>query len=93
VAARIDLFPKTGRTHQLRVHMTALGHPLLGDPTYGGRKVKTLEELEVPRVMLHAKTLGFSHPTTGQVMAFTAPLPPDMASTLTALRECACAKT
>ncbi len=89
LAARADLLPRTGRTHQLRVHMTALGHPLLGDPAYGGRKVKALEELEIPRVMLHAKTLGFCHPVTGKHMAFTAPLPPDMGATLAALRTLA----
>jgi len=89
IAARVDLFPRTGRTHQLRVHMSALGHPLLGDPTYGGRKVQTLEALDVPRVMLHAKTLGFHHPVTGKPQEFTSPLPPDMASVLAALRTLA----
>ncbi|MGH7260261.1 MAG: RluA family pseudouridine synthase [Nitrospiraceae bacterium] len=93
LAARVDLFPRTGRTHQLRVHMTALGHPLLGDPTYGGRKVKELDELEIPRVMLHAKTLGFCHPATNKPLTFTAPLPPDMAATLAALRTLALATT
>ncbi|HYM38182.1 MAG TPA: RluA family pseudouridine synthase [Nitrospiraceae bacterium] len=86
IAARVDLFPKTGRTHQLRVHMTALGHPMLGDPTYGGRKVQALEALDIPRVMLHAKTLGFQHPATGKPMEFTSPVPPDMASVLAGLR-------
>lgn len=86
LAARVDLFPKTGRTHQLRVHMTSIGHPLLGDPTYGGRKVKALEHLEIPRVMLHATTLGFHHPVTGKQMEWTSPLPFDMETILTALR-------
>lgn len=86
IASRVDLFPKTGRTHQLRVHMTSLGHPLLGDPTYGGRKVQALETFDVPRVMLHAKTLGFQHPVSGKPLEFTSMLPPDMASVLTALR-------
>jgi 23S rRNA pseudouridine1911/1915/1917 synthase len=85
----VDLFPKTGRTHQLRVHMTALGHPLLGDPTYGGRKVQALDTLDIPRVMLHAKTLGFSHPVTGKPMKFTSTLPPDMAAVLAALQSVA----
>ena len=86
LAARVDLFPKTGRTHQLRVHMTALGHPLLGDPTYGGHKVKALAALDVPRVMLHARTLGFHHPVSGKPLEFTSALPPDMESVLTMLR-------
>ncbi len=89
VAARVDLFPRTGRTHQLRVHMTALGHPLLGDPTYGGRKVQAFEAVDIPRVMLHAKTLGFHHPVSGKPLDFTARLPPDMASVLAALRAAA----
>lgn len=89
IASRVELYPKTGRTHQLRVHMAALGHPLLGDPTYGGRKVQVLDTLSVPRVMLHAKTLGFSHPVTGQPMVFSSPPPPDMASVLSALRTIA----
>lgn len=86
IASRVDLFPKTGRTHQLRVHMTALGHPLLGDPTYGGRKVQALASLDIPRVMLHARTLGFSHPVSGKPMEFSSELPPDMAAVLAALR-------
>jgi 23S rRNA pseudouridine1911/1915/1917 synthase len=89
IAARVDLFPKTGRTHQLRVHMTSLGHPLLGDPIYGGRKVQALDTLDIPRVMLHAKTLGFAHPVTGKPTAFTSPLPPDMEAVLSALRMAA----
>ena len=89
IASRVDLFPKTGRTHQLRVHMTSLGHPLLGDPTYGGRKVQALETLDIPRVMLHARTLGFDHPVTGKPMAFTSTLPPDMAAVLAALQAVA----
>ncbi len=89
IAARVDLFPQTGRTHQLRVHMTSLGHPLLGDPTYGGRKVQALETLDIPRVMLHARTLGFDHPVTGKPMAFTSTLPPDMAAVLAALQAVA----
>jgi len=77
-ATLVELFPKTGRTHQIRVHLAALGHPVLGDPTYGGRKVKALDLITIPRVMLHARTLGFVHPSTGRSLTFTAPRPPDM---------------
>lgn len=77
-AAHVLLYPKTGRTHQLRVHLASLGHPILGDPTYGGRKVSTVKGLEIPRVMLHARTLGFQHPTTGEYQEFVRPSPPDM---------------
>ena len=60
----------TGRTHQIRVHMKSIGHPVCGDPIYGsGRGAK------VPRLMLHAYTLAFTHPRTGERMTFTAPLP------------------
>ncbi|HEU4684866.1 MAG TPA: RluA family pseudouridine synthase [Nitrospira sp.] len=77
-AAHVLLYPRTGRTHQLRVHLSSLGHPILGDLTYGGRKVSSLNGLEIPRVMLHAKTLGFHHPTSGEYLEFTRASPSDM---------------
>lgn len=85
-ASHVLLTPLTGRTHQLRVHLTAIGHPLLGDPTYGGRKVKEVAGIAIPRVMLHAKTLGFTHPVSGASLAFSAVLPPDMAAVVEFLR-------
>jgi 23S rRNA pseudouridine1911/1915/1917 synthase len=78
LAAHVLLYPKTGRTHQLRVHLTSLGHPILGDPTYGGRRVSKIDDVEIPRVMLHARTLGFQHPVTGEAQEFTRPFPADM---------------
>ncbi len=78
VAAHVLLYPRTGRTHQLRVHLASLGHPILGDPTYGGRKVCEINGIEVPRVMLHARTLGFQHPGTGFLQEYYRPLPADM---------------
>jgi len=86
IASRITLMPLTGRTHQIRVHLTALGHPILGDATYGGRKVMALHSIQIPRVMLHAKTLGFSHPGIGSYLQFTVPPPPDMDAVIEALR-------
>lgn len=86
LATHLALTPRTGRTHQIRVHLAAIGHPLWGDPTYGGRKVKALDEVIVPRVMLHAHTLGFRHPITGQQVEFTAPLPADMIAMRDALQ-------
>jgi 23S rRNA pseudouridine1911/1915/1917 synthase len=91
VAAHVLLYPRTGRTHQLRVHLTSLGHPILGDHTYGGRKVCTIEEIEIPRVMLHARTLGFTHPMTGKVEEFTRPLPVDMEQVTDKLERLLCA--
>lgn len=85
-ATLLELRPRTGRTHQIRVHLAALGHPVLGDPTYGGRKVKALGQVTIPRVMLHARTLGFVHPSTGRPLEFTAPRPPDMEEIIQALR-------
>jgi len=85
LAAHVLLYPKTGRTHQLRVHLTSLGHPILGDPTYGGQKVRTIGGVDIPRVMLHAKTLGFQHPATGQVHEYTRPSPPEMDAVIQAL--------
>ena len=70
----------TGRTHQIRVHFQFLGHPLVGDETYGARQNKKLTELtgyEPPRVLLHARELSFIHPRTGKEMSFEAPLPED----------------
>lgn len=78
VAAHVLLLPKTGRTHQLRVHLTSIEHPILGDKTYGGAKVMTVEGLPIPRVMLHARTLGFTHPTSRERRQFDVPCPPDM---------------
>jgi 23S rRNA pseudouridine1911/1915/1917 synthase len=87
VAAHVLLYPRTGRTHQLRVHLTSLGHPILGDHTYGGRKVCTIADVEIPRVMLHARTLGFTHPATGQAKDFTRPVPSDMEKVMSALEQ------
>ena len=86
-AAHLLLYPRTGRTHQLRVHLASLGHPILGDPTYGGRKVCSVDGVEVPRVMLHARTLGFSHPVTGEMCEYERPCPPDMERMILELEE------
>ena len=85
LAAHVLLYPHTGRTHQLRVHLASLGHPILGDQIYGGKRVRTVEGVDIPRVMLHAKTLGFLHPTTGKFQEYTKPFPPDMEQIVLAL--------
>lgn len=78
IATHVRLTPRTGRTHQLRVHLASIKHPILGDQTYGGSKVMTVEGVPIPRVMLHARTLGFTHPTGGEFRQFDVPSPPDM---------------
>ncbi len=70
-ATRVALTPLTGRTHQLRVHMLALGHPILGDPFYAEGEALVAAD----RLQLHAETLAFTHPTTGEPMRFTVPAP------------------
>lgn len=67
---RVRLMPLTGRSHQLRVHMLELGHPILGDPIYA-----TGEALDYPRMMLHAESLRLRHPETGKTQTFSAPVP------------------
>ena len=69
--ALVALIPITGRSHQLRVHMLELGHPILGDRLYGTPSVIA----SAPRLQLHAETLSFTHPTSGKRMQFSAPLP------------------
>lgn len=70
VETRVRLMPKTGRSHQLRVHMLALGHPILGDPFYADGPAGNY-----PRLMLHSETLQFRHPDGGQGMRITAKAP------------------
>ncbi len=89
---------ETGRTHQIRVHARHLGHPILGDPVYDGQAVRSGPDTgtrraffrnlfeAMPRQALHAATLGFRHPTTGEAVDFEAPLPADMQHVLDRLR-------
>jgi len=94
--ALLECWLETGRTHQIRVHLAHAGHGLVGDPVYGGRRklsprALTPEALtavaEFPRQALHAETLGFMHPVSGAALAFSAPLPTDMAQLLALLRD------
>ena len=71
-SALIEAKPMTGRTHQIRVHAYALGHPLVGDVLYGAQ-----EAYGIPRPMLHAQSLSFIHPVTNEQLKFSAPHPPD----------------
>src|SRR5262249_23011815 len=73
---------ETGRTHQIRVHLAAIGHPVVGDERYGGVR----SGLDVPRLMLHARSLAFTDPGTHQRVEFESPVPPDMARVISRLR-------
>ena len=89
IACRLE----SGRTHQIRVHLTWRQHPLIGDPVYGGRlkipqgaEQQLVDELKgFKRQALHASDLGFEHPASGESMQFHAPLPADMLGLLEAL--------
>lgn len=95
-AALIDCWLETGRTHQIRVHLSHAGHGLIGDPVYGGKRKLSARSLSgqaisaiqsFDRQALHAATLGFEHPVTGQQMMYSAPLPDDMATLVEALQN------
>ncbi len=73
---------ETGRTHQIRVHLAAVGHPLVGDPVYGARR----STLGLARPFLHAAELSFDHPTSAERVTFESELPPDLATLLMTLR-------
>jgi 23S rRNA pseudouridine1911/1915/1917 synthase len=79
IEARLE----TGRTHQIRVHMAHIGHPIVGDPVYGYKKQKFHTEGQ----LLHAKVLGFIHPRTGEYKEFEAPLPDYFVSILNKIRK------
>ena len=96
----VELRLQTGRTHQIRVHMQHIGHPVFGDETYGGRAMNVMRQdipqwkskiehllAQLPRQALHARTLRLRHPTTGEPMEWSAPLPEDMNRLLLTLRH------
>ena len=89
-AALVECRLETGRTHQVRVHMASIGHPLLGDPVYGRtppRLRPILTQLHFARQALHAAVLGFIHPVTGAQLRFESTLPADMTGLLVELRS------
>jgi 23S rRNA pseudouridine1911/1915/1917 synthase len=96
MASLVECRLETGRTHQIRVHLAHIGHPVIGDPDYG-RAFRTKANLlpeplrslanDFPRQALHAKLLAFSHPSTGEKMRFEAPLPADMAGLVDVFRN------
>jgi 23S rRNA pseudouridine1911/1915/1917 synthase len=83
VCALVECRLETGRTHQIRVHLAAIGHPVVGDGTYGGDR----NPLRPGRPFLHAHALAFDHPSSGERLEFSDPLPPDLAEALSRLRS------
>jgi 23S rRNA pseudouridine1911/1915/1917 synthase len=82
-ATLVEARPRTGRMHQIRVHLASIGHPVLGDASYGAAP----SDPTLGRPMLHAAVLGFTHPVTGEYSEFCAPPPADMASAVARCRE------
>ncbi len=92
----IKLRLETGRTHQIRVHMASIDHPLLGDTVYAGRRLRLMKNTSAELVealksyrhqALHAAHIEFVHPITGEALAFDAPLPEDFTNLIKLLRE------
>ena len=79
IFALLELRPKTGRTHQIRVHLKYINHPIVGDFLYAGRITSRNDRVWAPRVLLHAWKLTFTSPTRGERISVTAPLPDDLA--------------
>jgi 23S rRNA pseudouridine1911/1915/1917 synthase len=91
--ALLEVRPRTGRTHQIRVHLLSIRHPLVGDERYGGRRWRGIQDprkrkavREFERLGLHAASIAFDHPLTGQRVEFHAGLPPEFEALLSALR-------
>jgi 23S rRNA pseudouridine1911/1915/1917 synthase len=88
-ATLIEVRLGTGRTHQIRVHFASIGHPVLGDKTYGKKRELVIDRKRIafPRQMLHAELLGFTHPETGRYLEFSSPVPEDMEEAIKALSK------
>ena len=87
-ATVLNIYPRTGRTHQIRVHLNYIGHPVIADQVYGTRfSSKIAKKIGLERQFLHASKLSFTHPVTEKLMEFEDPLPPDLLKSLEKLRE------
>jgi len=83
----LELKPKTGRTHQIRVHLKYLNHPIFADELYGGRKTAREDRKLLNRQFLHASGIKFTHPVTHKKLAFTSPLPLELTQLLSAMQD------
>jgi len=81
----LELYPKTGRTHQIRIHFKYLGHPIVSDEFYAGRKTARNDRKWCPRLFLHAKSISFKHPISQKTLVFSTPLPSDLRISLKTL--------
>lgn len=85
ILSLVQLFPKTGRTHQIRVHLKHINHPIFADPLYGGRKVSRADRKILPRVFLHAQSISFIDPKTSQKVTYEVQLGGDLSDFLNLL--------
>ena len=83
----LELAPKTGRTHQIRIHLKHIGHPIVSDTFYAGRKTARVDRGWCPRLFLHAKGISFTHPKTAANVGYQATLPTDLESALDTLES------
>ncbi len=89
IATSVEVRPQTGRTHQIRVHLASIGHPVVGDAVYGGRHAHVLDNVVFDRPMLHAAVLGFTHPIHHGYREYEVPVPEDMELCLAQIKEAA----
>ncbi|HYM65299.1 MAG TPA: RluA family pseudouridine synthase, partial [Candidatus Sulfotelmatobacter sp.] len=83
----LELYPKTGRTHQIRVHLKYINHPIFGDEFYAGRKISREDRKLLDRFFLHAKKISFFHPKTGKKVEFESDLPQELKLTIESLKH------
>ncbi len=83
----VELYPQTGRTHQIRIHLKFIGHPIVGDFFYAGRKTAREDRTWCPRLFLHASKITFFHPETGKEIKFESSLPEDLESIFTSSKN------
>lgn len=83
----VEVYPKTGRTHQIRIHMRHIGHPVFADALYAGRKISRDDRKLLPRHFLHASKISFHHPKTKEIVSFKSDLAQDLAQFLSKLKD------
>ena len=87
ILSLVELYPESGRTHQIRVHLKYINHPIVGDYLYAGRKTQRADRMWCPRVFLHAAKIAFNHPQTKQELTVESPLPLELTQVLEAVEK------